>query len=235
MRPRERCGASNRRRTPCAARAGVGARGGGGGTAADDRCRCGPRRLQQRRSNARVARARFGPAAARPPPAWLLVPAESARPVAEGAADLHEPGAQPVPVLARRQGPRDDLDDRAHARAAVRGRPHARVRERVPDRPRDPSGRAGSSRTCSPGPGAPCTDTRAAPRRCRGRAPANLRCRHTLVSPAPSHLDRLRPPGSECATGPVGRSGLESPLSCHTAILRKAYKRHTEQSMTPSR
>ena len=98
---------------------------------------------------ARIARARARTAAARPPPARLFLPAQPEGPVAEGPPHVHEPGAQPLPLLARRQGPRDDLDDGANARPPVRGGAHARLRERVPDRPGDaaraPAARDGRS------------------------------------------------------------------------------------------
>ncbi len=104
-----------------------------GGSFAADR---GDRRRAQGRA-ARVARACARTAAARSPAARLLLPAEPEGPVAEGPPHLHEPRAQPVPLFARREGPRDDLDDGAYARPTLRRRPHACVRERVPDRSGD--------------------------------------------------------------------------------------------------
>ena len=58
--------------------------------------------------------------------------------------DARQPGPQLLRLHARRQAPGNDLDDVAHARPHVRDRPHARLRERLPDGARDRSARASS-------------------------------------------------------------------------------------------
>ena len=67
--------------------------------------------------------------------------------VAEGAAEPCQPGAHLLRLHARRPPQADHLDDAPHAGAAVRHRPAARLRERLPDRTRH--------RACAPSAGGP--------------------------------------------------------------------------------